>query len=414
MATVSGADGQAVELLLRFARAAHEAGGYPADELETRISELAQALRLDAVQVSVTPTDVNLTVGSIPHQQAYMLRVQPRPVDLYAMGRLDEIAAAVAGSRLDVGRALEAIDELAQHPLRRPIWLLMAAKALIGAALAPILGGGWRESLAAATTGLAVGIVAHVVDRSDQSAALVAPLGAFVASFLASSLAHGFNLAVRDVTFAGLVVLLPGMTMTVGIGELSTGHLPSGLANLANALVQLVGLVFGVAVGASVATSWLGPTPVSTPDPFPGSVSIAAAALVGLAFVVTLRAPARDAVWMCSAAVLATVANLVATAVLGDDVEGVFVAALVVGLAGHAVAHQYRRSALPFIVPGLLMLVPGGVGFESASNLLAGRTVRGIDAAVNTFVIMLAISYGLLVSRLLLPDRPAPPRHDGC
>src|SRR5262249_218652 len=207
--------------------------------------------------------------------------------------------------------------------------------------------------------------------------------------------------------------LLPGMTMTVGIGELATGHLQSGLANVANAMVQLVGLAFGVAVGASVATSLLGPTPIITPDPFGGRVAIAAAALVGLAFVVTLRAAARDAVWMCSAAVLATIANLVATGVLRNEVEAVFAAALVVGLAGHAVAHHDRRTALPFIVPGLLMLVPGGVGYESASSLLAGRTVSGIDAAFNTFLIMLAISYGLLISTLVLPDRPATPHHAG-
>jgi uncharacterized membrane protein YjjB (DUF3815 family) len=203
------------------------------------------------------------------------------------------------------------------------------------------------------------------------------------------------------------------MTMTVGIGELATGHLQSGLANAANAMLQFVGLVFGVAVGASLATSWLGPAPISTPDPLPSVVSIAAPALVGLALVVTLRAPTRDAIWMCSAAVLAMLANLLATEVLGDDIAGVFAAALVVGLVGHAVAHRYHRSALAFIVPGLLMLVPGGVGFESASSLFAGRTVSGIDAAFDTFVIMLAISYGLLVSTLVLPDQLATARHAG-
>src|SRR5262249_52650515 len=121
----------------------------------------------------------------------------------------------------------------------------------------------------------------------------------------------------------------------------------------------------------------------------------------------------RDAVWMSSAAALAAVGNQVATDVLGNDIAGVFAAALVVGLAGHAVAHQRRSSALAFIVPGLLMLVPGGVGFESASSLLAGRTVRGINAAFEMFVIMLAISYGLLVSTLVLPDQPATRRHAG-
>jgi uncharacterized membrane protein YjjB (DUF3815 family) len=173
-----------------------------------------------------------------------------------------------------------------------------------------------------------------------------------------------------------------------------------------NALVQLVGIVFGVAVGRSLVTSWLGPIPLNTPDPSPHGVDIAAAALVGLAFVVTLRAPARDAIWTCSSAVLAIVVNLAATSVLGE-IAGVFLAALVVGLAGNAVARHFRRSPLVFIVPGLLMLIPGSIGYSSAVNLLAGRIVTGIDTAFDTFVTLLAIAYGLLASTLILPDQPA-------
>jgi uncharacterized membrane protein YjjB (DUF3815 family) len=52
------------------------------------------------------------------------------------------------------------------------------------------------------------------------------------------------------------------------------------------------------------------------------------------------------------------------------------------------------------------MLVPGSIGYESASSLLAGRTVTGIDTAFDAFVTLLAIVYGLLISTLALPDRP--------
>jgi uncharacterized membrane protein YjjP (DUF1212 family) len=404
---VSAADDQAVELLLRFTRAAHETGGYPASELERRIVELAQALGLHAVQASATPTAVELTVGSIPSQQLYVLRVQPPRVDLHAIGRLDAIAAAVAAGRFDRRRALEEIEKLRQNRLRRSPWLVVAAHGLVGAALAPILGGGWSESLGAATVGLAVGILTRVVLCGERSAPLVPPFGAFLASFLASVLAvAGFDVDVGTVTFAALVVLLPGMSMAIGTLELTTGHLQAGLSNSANVLVQLVGLAFGVAVGRSLVTRWLGPIPINPPDPLPLGVDIAAAALVGLAFVVTLRAPARDAIWTCSGAVLAIVANLVTTDVLGD-IAGVFAAALIVGLAGNVVASQFRHSLLPFIVPGILTLVPGGIGYESASSLLEGRTVSGIDTAFSTVVTMLAITYGLIASTIVRPDQPA-------
>jgi len=401
------ADDQAVELLLHFARSTSEAGGYPSSELEPRILELAHAMGLHSVQVSATPTVINLTVGPIPNQQVYVLRVQPRDVDLYSIGRLDEIAATVAAGRLDRRRALAEIDQLGQHPLRRPLWLVVGAHGLVGAALAPILRGGWRESLAAAMVGLAVGILTRVVIRGDRSAALVTPLGAFLASFLASALAYtGFEITVAIVTFSALIVFFPGMPMAIGVRELATAHLEAGLANSVNALVQLVGIVFGVAVGRSLVTSWLGPIPLNAPNPLPHGVDIAAAALVGLAFVVTLRAPAHDAIWTCSAAVLAIVANLVATKALGK-IAGVFVAALLVGLAGNAIARHFRRSPLVFIVPGLLMLIPGTMGYWSAVSLAAGRTVKGIDTAFDTLVSLLAIAYGLLAATLILPDQPA-------
>ncbi len=403
------ADDQAVELLLHFARSTSEAGGYPSSELEPRILELAHAIGLHSVQVSATPTVINLTVGPIPNQQVYVLRVQPRPVDLYSIGRLDEIAATVADGRVDHRRALAEIDQLGRHPLRRPPWLVVGAHGLVGAALAPILRGGWRESLAAGIVGLAVSILTRVVIRGSRSAALVTPLGAFLASFLASALAQtGFEITVAIVTFSALIVFFPGMPMAIGVRELATAHLEAGLANSVNALVQLVGIVFGVAVGRSLVTSWLGAIPLNAPNPFsfPHGVDIAAAALVGLAFVVTLRASAHDVIWTCSAAVLAIVANLVATKALGK-IAGVFMAALLVGLAGNAVARHFRRSPLVFVVPGLLMLIPGSMGYWSALSLAADRTVKGIDAAFDTFVSLLAIAYGLLASTLILPDQRA-------
>jgi hypothetical protein len=47
------------------------------------------------------------------------------------------------------------------------------------------------------------------------------------------------------------------------------------------------------------------------------------------------------------------------------------------------------------------------MGYWSAVNLAAGRTVKGIDTAFDTFVSLLAIAYGLLASTLILPDQPA-------
>jgi uncharacterized membrane protein YjjB (DUF3815 family) len=206
------------------------------------------------------------------------------------------------------------------------------------------------------------------------------------------------------VTLAALVTFLPGMRLTIGMRELSSEHLQSGVANTANALVQLLGLVFGVEVGRSIAESWFGGAEaVATSAAFDGPDLIAAVA-AGLAFTLTLRAQFRDAWMMCGATVLALAANAVGAELVGAQ-AGVFVATLAVGLAGGLIGSAFRRSPLVFIVPGVFMLVPGSAGFDSILQLLDNETVSGVTAAFDTFVTATSIAYGLMVSAVILPGR---------
>ena len=65
--------------------------------------------------------------------------VRPPAVDLDAIARLDELVQDVVGRRVDAERALAALDDIREHSLERPWPLLLAAYALAGAALTPVL-----------------------------------------------------------------------------------------------------------------------------------------------------------------------------------------------------------------------------------------------------------------------------------
>jgi uncharacterized membrane protein YjjP (DUF1212 family) len=394
-----------VEFLLRFARTAHEAG-YPTADLEERILALARVLDLAGVEVSATPTLIEISLGSIPDQRTYTLRMRPATVDLAAIAELDDLVRDVLEQRLATEAALAALAEHgAPQGSARPVPLLLAAYALAGGALTPVLGGGWREAAAAAGVGLFLGGIALPAARAPQTEPMVAPVAGVVASFLALALARlGFSGSPDVVTLAALVTFLPGMRLTIGMRELSTEHLQSGVANIASALVQLLGLVFGVGVGRSIAESWFGPSGAVVPETSFGAVYLLAAVAAGLAFTLTLRARSRDAVMMCAATTLALGARELAAGVFGDE-AAVFVAALVIGVVGGLVGWRLRRSPLVFIVPGVLMLVPGSAGFTSALQLLANQTVSGIAAAFDTFVTAMSIAYGLMVATLILPGR---------
>src|SRR5438874_2507682 len=90
-----------IELLLRFAAAGHRAG-YSSADLEERVVALARHLGVEGAQISVTPTLVELSVGALADQRSFSLRVRPKPVDLDAIARLDDLVLDVLASEVDV------------------------------------------------------------------------------------------------------------------------------------------------------------------------------------------------------------------------------------------------------------------------------------------------------------------------
>jgi uncharacterized membrane protein YjjP (DUF1212 family) len=91
-----------VEFLLRFAREAR-AAGYSTAELEERVDEIARSL-----------------------------------------GMADDLL----DHRLGTGDALVRLASIRAEPLRRSKAIELSAYGVAGAALTPVLGGGWREALA--------------------------------------------------------------------------------------------------------------------------------------------------------------------------------------------------------------------------------------------------------------------------
>jgi Putative threonine/serine exporter len=126
----------AVEFLLTFARVGHDAG-YPTADLERRVSSLADAVGVEAAQVSATPTTVEISLGSPPRQRSYAIRARPPLVDLDAIARLDAVVRDVLDERLTAQAALEQVVDVTSRPLRRRWFVQIPAYALAGASATP-------------------------------------------------------------------------------------------------------------------------------------------------------------------------------------------------------------------------------------------------------------------------------------
>ena len=56
------------------------------------------------------------------------------------------------------------------------------------------------------------------------------------------------------------------------------------------------------------------------------------------------------------------------------------------------------------LVPGILLLVPGSVGYRSLSSLMERQTVAGIETAFSMILTAVALVAGLLIAGVIAPE----------
>ena len=170
---------------------------------------------------------------------------------------------------------------------------------------------------------------------------------------------------------------------------------------------MLLTLGFGAALGTQLAARSFGAAAVAPITPLPAWIVAPAllASAVGLAL--SFRSQRRDFVWVLASGVV-TYAAVQAGARATDSAElGALFGAFVLGLSGSFVARTFRRPAAVVTLPGLILLVPGSVGFRSIASLVQQDTLFGVQTAFSMLLVAVAIVTGLLVASAILPSRRA-------
>jgi len=414
MPTATVGDSAAV-FLIRLGRALHEAG-FSAPQLESALASVAGRLGVPA-QFFSTPTSLFISFGEGGAQRTHLERVNPAGIDLGRLADLEALLERVRDGRTDPAVATAEIAEIAARPRRYSRKLTYFCWGLASATSAVFLGGSLREVAVAGFVGLVTGLAAFLADRRPAAERLFVPFAAAFAAFTAAIVAAAAPpLSVYIATVAGLIVLLPGYTLTIALSELAAEHLSSGTARFAGALVTFLMIGLGVAIGSRLAVATLGALVAGTGAPSDGALAatialgppvwlqLAALVLAPLALSVLLRAPRTEIPWIVAVGTVGYFAGRLGAEMLEPEV-GMFVGALAVGLAS-GLYRRVRRlpSSIP-LVPGILMLVPGSIGYRSLTALLAEEVVPGIQTAFRMLLVAASLVAGLLISSALTVER---------
>jgi uncharacterized membrane protein YjjP (DUF1212 family) len=395
------ADGN-VGFVLALARALHH-HGYPANLLEQALERVCARLGLRGQFFSV-PTALFASFGADGDQRTHLLRLLPASVELDKLVAVDAVRRAVVAGVVEPGPATDRIREIESAPVRYGPRLTTLGYALAAGATARFIGGGPSEIVLATLIGVAIGLLAWVALRASGLGRLFEA----VAAALAAGMAIVWTVAVGPasttvVTIAGLVILIPGLTLTVAITELATSHLAAGTARLTGALIVFLSMGFGVALGRYLATLAVGlPADYAGAVALPGWTEAPALLAWALGTLIVLRAAPRELPWVFLAGVVALQSTRLGVSLLGPGL-GAFLAALLVGVASNWLARRRQQPASVTLVPAILLLVPGSFGLRSVGELLERQTLAGLETAFSMVLIAVALAMGLLLANILEP-----------
>jgi uncharacterized membrane protein YjjB (DUF3815 family) len=270
---------------------------------------------------------------------------------------------------------------------------------------------GWADLATAAVLGTMIGVLTVYSQGRPRWEDAHEALAAFLATLLATAVASFVApLSLQGVTIASLIVLMPGLTLTTAVSELTSRQLVSGTARFAGALTILLKLTFGAVAAAQVVNllGWRllanqGAPALPTWMPW-------LMLLVGsFAFAILFKAARRDIPLVMASVWLGYAATRFAAALPGvtDNAlpGGVFFAGMVVTAAANAYGHHFNRPGALIRVPGIILLVPGSLGFRGFNFVFERNVMLSLDTAFAVVTALIALVAGILFGNLLISPR---------
>ncbi|KAG0363226.1 hypothetical protein BGZ54_008282 [Gamsiella multidivaricata] len=396
------------DYILRLAKSMIKYGA-PSHRLEAAIDHSARTLELNLQCVYLPNVMIIAFTDYETHtSETHLLKVSAG-LDMYKCALVHQVHKLVTHSSIPVEEAIMRLDAINSEKDANPRWLTVLAYAVASFCTAPMFfKGSWIDAGVSFLIGGAVGMLVWLSEKAPSYAHISEITISVIVALVAEAL-HRYNVCQGAVKLAGIVIILPGYTITCAILELSSRHIISGSVRLFYAIMFSLLLGYGLTIGASIWTlfdpSSQGEKFTNTcpSDPLDPKWNILFVPLFAISLNIWIKAHARQ--WL-----LATILSIVGYAVsyssstyAGAKTEvSSALAAFAIGLLGNVYQRLTRQLTFQAVVCAVFFLVPGSMGLKGAMSLFTDDMTGGVNFALQMVITAIAISVGLFTSALVV------------
>lgn len=390
-----------LEFMFRLGQA-YLACGEQTAKVELLLRRTATAYGMRNARVVAFPTAVFISLHDSNGERVTLAQCETNLLRLDQMADFYALGEAAQKGKLDLREGLERLAAIRRQKPRFGRMGFILGHAILTIGLAFVLMPTVTNIIAATVLGLIVGCL-KLSSRGGSVTSVPLPVtaAATVSVLVFLAIRHGLAVDPVHAIVPPLVTFLPGAMLTLGMVELAYGDMVSGSSRLIAGFVQLVLLAFGLGIGAGL----VGYSPEDLMQSATHYVQLPFAAWVGvlvfgLGVYLHFSAPRNSLQWMILVLLLAFGAQRLATIFIGANVSGFF-GTLVATPLGYLIQLRFKGppAAVTFL-PSFWLLVPGGLGLLSVTQMMSDRAA-GLDGIVTVLFVIASIALGTLVGASL-------------
>lgn len=391
------------EFIMSYGEALQYFGG-TAQRIESNMTDLSQHFSLEG-QFFSTPTSLQGSFKKIDDNNfdyiTRIIRVYPGDTHLKKINALNSITDSVKENKLTVLAAIEEIKCLFKDENKVTCLEKVTYFGLCSAAFIVFLGGNWGDFIFSLILGSIIGGISYLlVDKQDENLrSLVEIITAFMATVLASLAAKFFTINPGLIALASVIEYLPGLAMTMALSELANRQLASGTARFFAGIMDLLKLTFGVAVGVSLMNSldqFLPHFQQINFNHLPEWFKWAYLPVAAFGYTLSFHAHLKDYKHIMGV----TLFSLIVSTTLDNHLDkllAIVLSSFLLSLFSNYLAKKFKKISQMYLLPGLLIMVPGSIGFRSLSYLFNQNTVLGISELFNMMSIAMCLVAGIFL-----------------
>lgn len=394
--------------ILKVGVAAHKYGS-TATRLETFLTSLAKGFGYQG-EFKSTPVEIRFGLRETPdsQQRVEVMTTPPPDIDLDKLARLGDVLNEIKAGTLFINDADPRIDAIDQIPPPWGKFASMLGYLFVGFGLAPLLGAGWMDTLFASLFSIFVFGIVLLSARLGTTAMKWMPLTtALIIGFLATMVKQwvpSLNLVL--VVLSAVAIILPGYSISLGAMELVTRHFTSGIYNLKSGLITLIKQIAGAIIGVGIASVLVTQTAAEAQAPVDQKWMLLyfPLLLIGLAF--AFQVSRRDLPWSVLISAVAFFGVQAGSTIIDTNI-GNLLGTIVAVVFANIWARKTGRPTSIVLIPAIVMLVSGSIGFRGLATMAGGDMILGAHQFFQMFVVALTILLGIFIGLIIIRPQPS-------